>query len=472
MTRQKKIFLLFWWHMHQPLYKNPQNSEYELPWTLIHSIKDYFDVPDWAEKFEFKMTFNITPVLLDQIQEYSDTKKIKCKLLQIIKRRENTKEEDEFVKRLVKIITPYPKSRFSYAEKTRDLALNYLISWCGENLKNSEIVKNLSEKKSNYSDDEVESFILEIEKHIKNIIPKYKKLKEEKIISVSISPYYHPITPLLFDIEAAKEGEITEIPNVDRFLFYEDAKEQINKAKQKFEKIFGELPSSMWPSEGAVSEKMLEEISDIKFIATDEKILFKSREEKRKDKIYCRFLFKDKIFVVFRDTELSDLISFSYHSWDQKSAVQDFILRLKGIYDSVDFSPLVSIILDGENCWEYYPENGKIFMENLLSEIKKQDWIEPVKIEDIIELEGNPIIFIDKIKAGSWIDGKFSKWIGTKEKNSYWEKLAQARKIKGMTEKILVAEGSDWFWWQGENPHQIEFLEVFDKLFNLYISSD
>jgi alpha-amylase/alpha-mannosidase (GH57 family) len=226
----------------------------------------------------------------------------------------------------------------------------------------------------------------------------------------------------------------------------------------------------MWPSEGAVSEKMLEEISDMKFIATDEKILFKSQEEKRKDRIYCRFLFKDKIFIVFRDTELSDLIGFSYHSWDQKSAVQDFILRLKRIYDSVDFSPLVSVILDGENCWEYYPENGKIFMENLLSEIKKQDWIEPVKIEDIMELDGNPIIFIDKIKAGSWIDGRFSKWIGTKEKNSYWEKLAGARKIKGMTEKILVAEGSDWFWWQGENPRETEFLEVFDKLFNLYIS--
>jgi alpha-amylase/alpha-mannosidase (GH57 family) len=87
-----------------------------------------------------------------------------------------------------------------------------------------------------------------------------------------------------------------------------------------------------------------------------------------------------------------------------------------------------------------------------------------------MELDGNPIIFIDKIKAGSWIDGKFSKWIGTKEKNSYWEKLARARKIKGMTEKILVAEGSDWFWWQGENPRETEFLEVFDKLFNLYIS--
>jgi alpha-amylase/alpha-mannosidase (GH57 family) len=476
--RGKKLYLVILWHMHQPLYINPKSKTFELPWTLLHSIKDYLDMLKFAERFDIKVNFNLTPVLLEQIEKYPEVidgkSEIKCRLIEIIKNQHSGQDSD-FLKSLLKSLSPLlsakVRDKITKAKSERDIAVIYTLSWCGNILSESKIIKALEEKENNFGEDEIASFLKEIKKHISKIIPSYKKAKDSEKIGISTSPYYHPITPLLLDIQSAREAVPNiNLPSIDRFLFEKDAVLHIKKAVVKFENIFGKKPFSFWPSEGAVSNKFLEVASEfIKVVATDEKIFFNSTKEQRREKIYSRFVFRDRIFALFRDSHLSDLISFSYHSWDQKKAVDDFISHLKRIYDSVDFSPIVSVILDGENCWEYYPENGKIFLENLYSTIEKEKWIETVKLDEIEYLENNPIIFIDYVKAGSWIDGTFLKWIGNEKKNRYWEELAKAKMKKGYeTESILPAEGSDWFWWQGENEN-MEFIETFDKLFRSFL---
>lgn len=473
--RGKKLYLVLWWHMHQPLYLNPQSNMFELPWTLLHSIKDYLDMLKLAEKFDIKVNFNLTPVLLEQIENYPDVidgkSKAKCKLIEIIK---NKHSDPDFVHRMVKVLTPklYEKiqDKIKETKNERDIAVIYTLAWCGNILSESEIVKSMKKKESEFGEDEIKSFIEEIKNHISKIIPEYKKAMYNEKIGLSTSPYYHPITPLLLDIESAKDTlPNIQLPKIDRFLFEDDAKKHIKKGVKKFEELFGKKPFSFWPPEGAVSTKFLETAGEyVKVVATDEKVLFNSTKEIRREKIYSRFIFRDKIFILFRDSELSDLISFHYHSWDQQKAVEDFISRLRKIYDSIDFSPIVSVILDGENCWEYYPENGKIFLEKLYSAIEREKWIETVKIDDIGHIENNPLMFIDYVKAGSWIDGTFLKWIGSEKKNIYWEELAKARLRKKESESILPAEGSDWFWWQGENEN-MEFIETFDKIFRAFL---
>lgn len=476
--REKKLYLLLWWHMHQPLYINPKSKTFELPWTLLHSIKDYLDMLKFAEKFDIKVNFNLTPVLLDQIEKYPDIidgkSEIKCRLIEIIKNPDGNQNSD-FLKSLIKVLSPLlsakVQDKIKRAKSERDIALLYTLSWCGNILSESKTIKTLEERENNFGEGDVISFLKEIRKHILKIIPSYKKAKDSGKIGLSTSPYYHPITPLLLDIESARESVPNiSLPDIDRFLFEKDALKHIKKSVERFENIFGEKPFSFWPSEGAVSNKFLEIASKyIKVVATDEKVFFNSTKEQRREKIYSRFIFRDRIFVLFRDSELSDLISFVYHSWDQKKAVEDFISHLKKIYDSVNFSPIVSVILDGENCWEYYPQNGKIFLENLYSTIEKEKWIETVKLDEIEYLENNPIISIDYVKAGSWIDGTFLKWIGNEKKNRYWEELGRAKMEKGYeNESVLPAEGSDWFWWQGENEN-MEFIETFDKLFRSFL---
>jgi len=72
------------------------------------------------------------------------------------------------------------------------------------------------------------------------------------------------------------------------------------------------------------------------------------------------------IYIFFRDKKLSDLIGFQFADIQHDQAVSLFMAELKKIYDSVDFNPHVAIILDGENAWEFYPQNGKLFLPHFI----------------------------------------------------------------------------------------------------------
>src|SRR5207248_11264678 len=86
--------------------------------------------------------------------------------------------------------------------------------------------------------------------------------------------------------------------------------------------------------------------------------------------------------------------------------------------------------------------------------------------------------------AGSWIGGNFKIWIGHPEKNYAWELLAGAREAltayhaenPEMIEhshtahtSLLKAEGSDWFWWYGDDNASAQ-KHIFDELFRLHLT--
>ncbi len=465
--------------MHQPLYKDPETEIYELPWTLLHALKDYRDFPLYLDDFKIKCNFNLTPVLIDQIQEYSEKKeKTKCMLLDCTLKQpdELTLHEKSFLAELIKIlpekllsVIPHLKSEVinNSAEKfpTLDVQILYLLAWAGNKAKNAEAIKTLLQKGKNYTQADKYSLIQEIFNIIKEVIPTYKRLKDEGRISISTSAYYHPILPLLFNIESAKEAvPQIQLPTI-KTDFSTDGKIQIDKAIKKFEDVFSQKLRFLWPPEGGVSEKVCSELNErkIKAIATDEEILFNSYA-KEKSLIYKRWNFNG-ITILFRDRELSDLIGFVYQNWDAEHATADFLSKLKKIHDSVEWNPLVSVILDGENCWEYYPQNGDDFIKKLYSKIEKEKWIETITLDEIENIDV-PEEKLPKIVAGSWVGGNFLKWIGSPEKNKYWEMLADAKLKKPDSknyENLLVSQGSDWFWWQGEG--NVPFVQKFDKLF-------
>ncbi len=469
----KKLYLNIWWHMHQPLYKNPVTDIYELPWVFLHSLKDYLEMPLYLKKFgRIKVNFNITPVLMDQIEEYAKGY-AKCKLLNTVSKDPALLEEDEikFFLNLINLMTQHLKNRIVELDKLipphsdqdfTDLQVLYILSWIGDlTLEGRNIIRSLLSKGGSYTAEDKEKLLKETSLIIREIIPVYKELQKERRITVTTSPYYHPILPLLFDMECAKEASPhIELPAL-KTSFEEDAKTQLIRAVERYEKIFGTKPFAFWPSEGSVSERTLHEISGcgIRMVATDEAILYNSGY---KGSIYGIFSYTDKILLLFRDRELSDRIGFVYHHWKEEDAVEDFVRRLRHIYETEE-RPLVSIILDGENCWEYYPQNGKRFLHLFYEAIEQEKWIETVTLDELLKLN-LPVTSLCNIKAGSWINGNFLKWIGNPEKNKFWEYLIKAKEDINNSEYLLVAEGSDWFWWQGEEE-KVPFLEVFELLF-------
>jgi alpha-amylase/alpha-mannosidase (GH57 family) len=424
----KKLYLVLWWHMHQPLYREPFTNTYLLPWTFLHTIKDYYDMPSYLRGFNVKVNFNLTPVLIEQIEDYSKGE-VKDKFLRAVSKEpdELTEEEIEFLKTFIRANIHKPIYRFKRLEvllgkekldrnDILDLQTLNLLAWCGRTLRKE--LKELMEKGKNYTSEERNYILKKAFEIVKEILGIYRELYNEGSIGLSSTPYYHPLIPILLNPECVKEATpYVEIPKFD-VSFKEDAIKQVKLAKEKFKKVFGEEPFAFWPAEGGVSNGTLELFSSegVELTATDETILYTSTNN---GNIHKGYNFQSGIKVFFRNRELSDLIGFVYQSWKEEDAVSDFIGRLKSIYEGQkDKNPVVFVILDGENCWEYYRENGIPFLEKFYSEIQRQDWIETLTLKEVLESENITYESLENIRAGTWFNGNFLKWIGNREKTA------------------------------------------------------
>jgi alpha-amylase/alpha-mannosidase (GH57 family) len=371
-----------------------------------------------------------------------------------------------------------------------DLQVLFNLSWIDPIYRRKDpFLSELVRKGKGYTEDEKK---LLIEKHfeiLKRIIPKYKELNAKGQIELSASPFYHPILPLLWDTDLSKIA----MPHVrlpqKRFSNPEDAVKQIKDAVGYFEKIFGYKPAGMWPSEGSVSEDVIRAVHSegIKWVATDEGILAKSLDIRLRDysgsitdpsRFYRPYSFSD-VSILFRDHKLSDMIGFVYSEWEPKNAADDFINRLLNIRSSLphDRPYIVPIILDGENAWEYYRNDGRDFLSYLYDRLSNEKGLKAVTASEFLKYDHGERL--GKLHAGSWINANYSIWIGHEEDNIAWDylndtrtdleafiKLNHDKPVDEAWQAIYVAEGSDWNWWYGDE-HQTETQEEFDELFRL-----
>ncbi|MCA1928167.1 MAG: hypothetical protein LDL13_07785, partial [Calditerrivibrio sp.] len=227
------------------------------------------------------------------------------------------------------------------------------------------------------------------------------------------------------------------------------------------------------------------------WVATDEDILSRSlnfdlKNRFNRNRLYKKFFFQNedgRVNLFFRDKELSDLLGFVYSGMDADSAVNDFVRRLKDIYDSCNFSPHVSVILDGENAWEFYKNNGRDFFTSFYKTISSLEWVDILTYSEAILNEKISEERLINIASGSWIYGNFSTWMGHHEKNRAWEMLYDLRRafdnkkdeltseqVEGFYRELHIAQGSDWFWWYGDD-HYTEQADVIDYLFRKHIKN-
>lgn len=526
MSVGKKLSIAFYWHMHQPVYQLTQDSDYLMPWVRLHGVKDYLDMLLILENFKnTKLNFNLVPTLLDSLINYGekDYHDIHSRLT-VTNIADFTNDDKEFIlnnffdANYSSMVFPYERynelyqKRFSEDkaninsfsnQEYSDIMAWFNLVWIDPSFKKIfPEFRKLLDKKENYTlSDRIE--IIELHrKIIRMIIPKYKAYWEKGKIDVTTSPYYHPILPILFSMKNSQDN----LSTIDSSLFdvdmSDDAKFQMESALIRMEEIFGKRPNGVWASEQSLSPKTLELLKElgVKWTVSDEGILsssldidfvrdFKGHLENpyHLTKTYKYKTKNSNIQVLFRDSTLPNLISFEYANHDPKIAAADLYDRIKVIQNKLQTSPddnhLLTIALDGENCWENYVDDGSKFLDNIYSMIEKDVSLETVLISDYLSKEKHHKE-LKKIHAGSWINRNFQLWIGEPVKNVAWSHLVEVRKdfkrvlkenpdhpgIMPAHKELMIAQGSDWFWWYGE-PNDSGQDHIFDYLFREHLKN-
>ncbi len=485
----------------------------------MHGVKDYYDLPYLLKSYpKIKQTFNFAPSLMIQIDEYVSGKvKDRVQILSEKPASALSKAEKQeilnqfFICNLDNLIKPSPRyfelyqkyssgadaDKFSTQEML-DLQVWYNLSWIGEVSKQDKKISELIQLDRNFSESDkkyILDYHLQVLGKISDIM---NELKNSGQIEISCSPEYHPILPILIDSHAALEAmPWLDLSNV-QFRYPEDAESQIARGINVYRQTFGALPSGIWASEGSLSDATCDMLAkfNIKWTATDEQILKETAQGDFYDtlkffpQIYHNHQKNCEIKLLFRDHFLSDRIGFVYSNWDAEESAKEFCSHLESIRNEIirvhgeealDYAA-VTVILDGENCWEFYKDNGFPFLNCLFSSLSDSELFETVKCSEAVEkINPNYSKTFNHIHAGSWINANFSIWIGDKDDQTAWKMLAKARgeveaKKNNMSPELLdkvlneiyIAEGSDWFWWYGPE-HNAPNKNDFDILFRKHI---
>ncbi|MDD5132150.1 MAG: glycoside hydrolase family 57 protein [bacterium] len=530
MTNQP-LHVALLWHMHQPYYKNDLTGKYSLPWVRLHCTKDYYDMAAILDEFpQIHQTFNLVPSLLVQIEDYVKNNASDEFLDKTIIPADKLTEEDKnyilanfFMANWSTMVYSFARyaelldkrgrytsvqelnriKRYFKTQDYLDLQVLFNLVWIDPFWrKRDQKLQQIIDKGKNFTEEEK---LFVVQKHrdiMAQVIGKYKEMQDRGQIEVTTTPFYHPILPLLCNTDSARIATPEIILPKKGFRHPEDARIQIQRAVEYYEKCFGRKPRGMWPSEGSVSEDIIPLVAEagIKWIATDQDILANTlkivlRKDFNSNDVYSDALYKgyraknqDKeVNIVFRDKALSDLIGFTYSHMSTRDAINNFIGTLRHIRDNVNKMPgphLLSIILDGENAWEFYPDDGEHFLRALYRELSADPGFRTVTFSEYLE-QYPPQYNLFNLFAGSWINHNFGVWIGHYEDNTAWDYLERTRDIlvrftqghpqgefksaiAKAWEEIYIAEGSDWCWWYGDD-HSSANDEEFDLLFRLHL---
>ncbi|RME80698.1 MAG: hypothetical protein D6775_15555, partial [Caldilineae bacterium] len=510
------------WHMHQPYYRPPGSDEALLPWVRLHATKDYLHMAQAVEPYpDVHVTFTLVPSLAEQLQDYARGR-LHDRLMKLARQSYFSPDDRRYLLNICfsidwdNVIRRHPPyaalldrrhlallNPDYFSEQTyRDLIVWFNLAWTDPNLlERDEVLAGLVAKGRGFTMEDVEKLEVRHRQIIGDVLPTYRRLQEQGQIEIITVPYFHPILPLLVDSEIARRATpglpLPEPP----LRAPEDAQAQIDLAVAFHEQLLARPPQGMWPSEGAVSPEILPLVAGagIHWLASDEAILGRSlrlyfeRDDggfvKRPDILYRPYRLatpRGDVAMVFRDHVLSDRVGFVYRHLNGEQAAEDMIVRLKHIQHQLRHGPtppLVSIILDGENAWEYYEHNGDVFLHSLYRRLQEDPDLQAVTVSEHLQTYPPPTT-LSELASGSWIRGDFTTWIGDPEHTEAWRRLRDAREVlltwaerEGEDERwqvarkhLFAAEGSDWFWWYSRHNSSAQDA-LFDQAFIDHLSA-
>jgi alpha-amylase/alpha-mannosidase (GH57 family) len=517
------------WHMHQPFYEDLVTGEHLLPWVRLHAVKDYYGMVALTREFpDLRITFNLVPSMLIQLKAFAENRARDRDLDLSLKPADAlTAPEIEVVLETFfhaqrqRMVEAYPRYAELFAkrgpaaagtaarrdaaasfsrEDLRDLQVWHKLAWIDPFYFDTDVrVRALVARGREYSEAEKET-LRTVELEILNkVVPEYAAAAARGQVELSTSPFFHPILPLLCDTDVYLRTH----PGARRprrpFRHPDDAAEQLARAVNYHQALFGAAPAGIWPSEGSVSDAMVPLVAaaGLRWMATDELILARTLgmtftrdgqgRVEQPERLYAPYRVRvgdASVACLFRDHVLSDLIGFAYSGWGADAAADDFVRRLaeggrRYAERGGRGEPVIPIIVDGENAWEHFEGGGRPFLRALYHRLSSHPELRTVTMAEAC---AEPSEELTSIFPGSWIDANFSIWIGHADDQRAWSQLADARDAlefggaaegaAAAREEVLIAEGSDWFWWYGDDhssAHDAEFDDLFRRhLRNVY----
>jgi alpha-amylase/alpha-mannosidase (GH57 family) len=506
-----------------------------MPWVRLHAVRDYFSMAYLASRHpEVRLTFNFSPSLLMQVEDYVERRATDeaWELTMVPAEVLDQSQRERLLATFFDAdwhnqIFVHPRYRQLFeqrrdglpfsAQDLRDLQAWFNLAWFGKELRDGAVplpgrtsasVAELVRKGEGFTTEDVQQILAEQRKVMRAIIPIHRQLAERGQIELSFTPYFHPILPLIIDTDSATlDRPRTRRP--ERFAHPEDADAHIAKAVVAFRRWFGESPRGAWPAEGAISPAVVPAFGRhrVRWIATDQGVLARSGKwgyDVARSAVRHRLYRADEqgasISILFRDTELSDDIGFRCQSQPSGPAARGWVAKLKERARSqpAEGDPVVTVVLDGENAWGAYRDDGRPFLHALYEALAHDPEIRTVTPSELIRgndtrgvkahaLEEQTRVY--ELFTGSWIDEPGSApgvdlgtWIGEAEENQAWALLKRAREeldpmldhsVMGTSHSyraLLAAEGSDWFWWFGDDQDSGHDQD-FDELFRMHLAT-
>lgn len=520
--------VVFCWHMHQPEYRDPASGLAQLPWTYLHATKDYTDMAAHLEAVPgARAVINLSPILLEQLADLA--RAIRAQLAgrgpaihpllgalaanampaAPLARRELLADctrltRGRAVERLPQLGPLLALADFVLGADARaighvsdqylaDLLVGYHLAWFGEHaLRQDARLRRLVERGHDFTlNDRLELLAL-IADAIESVPRRYAALAAAGTIELAMNPYAHPIAPLLLDVEAAREAvPDAPLPSAGNYPGGEERlRFQIEEGLRVFERHLGCRPTGFWPSEGAVSTRTLAIVGEYGFAwaASGRAVLANSlRAAGGEPTEACTHrpwrVAGSLLPCFFRDDGLSDLIGFAYARWRDQDAVDDFVGHLQNVRAHCGQVPgaLATIIVDGENAWEHYQENGQGFLRQLYARIAAAGNLRLTTFSQHLRDSGGVAGSLPRLVAGSWVYGSLSTWIGNPHKNRAWDWLIAAKRafdavvpslsvsdLREARRALAMCECSDWFWWLDDH-HDGNTVSFFERLYCLHL---
>ncbi|MBT8241261.1 MAG: hypothetical protein KJN63_08550, partial [Acidimicrobiia bacterium] len=493
------------WHQHQPEYPVVDGTV-SRPWVRLHASKDYVDMATLVEEFpELRLTINLTPVLLDQLVDleagandiYETIARTPIQALTPEQRRFIVDRFFDINRRIIDRSARFGELRarrdtggdFS-DQDVRDLRTLFHLGWFDPVIIEADpTLRQLRSDDSGYTDADTVAVLDAIDGLVAEVIPTHAELWNTGHIEVITTPLAHPILPLIADTDLARVGDPAAILPRETFREYADAQLHVERGLTRARELLGQKPNGMWPGEGAVAQAIMPIFAenDVTWVASGEDVLAQSLANGgfardgndtvvdpdvlyRPYKVDTR---QGEVSMFFRDVRMSDLIGFEYSGIDAEAAADDLMSRLddirsqlarNGVNAESDRTPLVTLIIDGENAWENYPNDGRDFLRAIYDRFTTTDWLTTTTPSTYLREHPDDVAELDEVFPAAWFSPNFATWIGEQEEARAWELLgltrqdlrtaerrgtASADQLEAATDLMLAAEGSDWFWWYG-----------------------
>jgi len=498
--------VVFVWHLHQPPYYVPESAVptgvgkgvAEAPWVRLWTGKAYYPMLLLVERSRVKVSFDVTPTLLEQIEMYASGR-LTDKYLQVSLKNadELTGAEKAFIlerffdiswevqipkyprykclldRRNALLQTASPEEIVGYFSESdyRDLQTLFNMAWINEMLLKEDpdlrpiYLKAVGSDCNTHFTEEEKAVVLKKQmQYPKLFLEKLAQLFGRGQIDVVMTPYYYPIAPLVENTSNALYTDPGIITLPKPFAYPEDIYSQVAASQQKFKTFFKSQLLGVWPPELAVDDQFVKILSDrgIRYTVADqvalERYLGRAPSLEELHSPWARY----GVLVFFRDVELSNWVGFAgsarSRAVGEEQAAQEFLELLNS-----RLTGYVVVALDGENPWEWYPNDGYIFLSTIYSVLRGKT----LTLREAAS-QATPRAMERPLPTSSWDwGGSLATWIGEWEENLAWRILQEARqtaKNKAWRELLYPAEAGDWFWWYGrdrESPRE----DVFDALF-------